>query len=308
MKFTIFTGCYNSSNFIDRVFKSLKSQEYKNFEWIVIDDASKDDTVKLLYQFKNKNPTIDIKIIELKKNVGVAENRRRAINMANGDFFITWDHDDIQLPNQLAIFLENWNKLKTEKVANIFGFCQDQNGVILGEQYPNGNHVSNYFIHYRKYFMTNIVKQEKHVCTLVNILKKHINYTYPEGYKPNGEILWAKIALEYNSIFINDPVREYYIEDSNPNNMSSATRSEGAENIYKTKNIWVNHFIKRMGHEPKLVLRLIFAQTFYGFLSNRTLLSIIKDVNSIINKAIIFMMAVPAKLLLWKMKNSTKGL
>ena len=307
MKFTIFTGCYNSSNFIERVFNSLKGQEYKNFEWIVIDDASKDYTVKLLHQFKEENPKIDIKIIEQKKNVGVAENRRKAINMATGDFFITWDHDDVQLPNQLATFLENWKKFGNKNVANIFGFCQDQHGKILGRQYPNGNHVSNYFTHYRKYFMTNVVKQEKHVCTLVNVLKKYVNFTYPEGYKPNGEILWATIALEYDSIFINNAVREYYIEDSNPNNLSSATRSEVADNIYKMKNIWVNHFIKKIRHEPTLVLRLIFAQVFYGFLSNKSLKQIISDVDNITNKTIIFLFAIPAKLILWKMKRSNKG-
>ena len=308
MKFTIFTGCYNSSNFIERVFKSLKAQEYKNFEWIVIDDASQDNTVELLYQFKDKNPVLDIKIIELKENIGVAENRRTAINMAKGDFFVTWDHDDEQLPNQLSLFYNNWKKFGTKKVANLFGFCQDQDGKIRGKLFPKGTHVSNYFTYYRKYFMSNIVKQEKHVCTLVSVLKSHINYIFPEGYRPNGEILWAKIALEYDSIFINEVVRTYYIEDSIQNNMSSVSRSKSANTIYKMKNVWVNHFIKKIKHEPTLVLRIIFAQIFYGFLSNRSLIKISKDVNSTTNKFMIFCMAIPAKVLLWKMKISRKGL
>jgi len=308
MKFTIFTGCYNSSNFIERVFKSIKNQIYKDFEWIVIDDASKDNTVKLLQQFKKENSDLDMKIIVLDKNVGVAENRRKAINMAIGDLFVTWDHDDEQLPNQLLVFKDAWSKFGNHNVANVFAFCCDQNNNLRGEKFPKGDHVSNYFKYYKKYFMSNIVKQEKHVCTSVSILKNQVNYKFLEGYSPNGEILWAKIALDYDSIFVNTPVRIYYIEDSSSNNMSSVSRSEAADNIYRVKNIWVNHFIKKMTSEPLLILRLYFAQAFYGFLSKRSLIKIVNDTKGNINKFMILIVSIPARLLLLKMQITNKGL
>lgn len=308
MKFTIFTGSYNSSKFIDRVFKSLKSQTYQNFEWIVIDDASKDDTVSILTEFKNENPELDIKLIALEKNRSVGVNRRHAIKIAEGDLFVTWDHDDEQLPNQLEIFKNAWKSFGSQSVANIFAFCVDQNNNYRGDKFPKGDHVDNYFTYYKKYFMSNIVKQEKHVCTSIKILKKYIDYEFPEGYKLNGEIMWAKLALEYDSIFINTAVRKYYIEASNSNNMSSATRTQAASNIYKMKSIWVNHFLVKMKHEPLLVLRLYFAKVFYGFLSKKSLFKIIGNTNGIFSKIIILFMSIPARLLLIKMKITKKGL
>ena len=50
-KYTIFTPCYNSAPYIHRVFKTLDSQTYRNFEWIVINDASTDETSELIKEY-----------------------------------------------------------------------------------------------------------------------------------------------------------------------------------------------------------------------------------------------------------------
>ena len=60
LKVTVCTPTYNRANVLHRVFDSLKSQTYKNFEWIVIDDGSQDDTEKVIELFKQKSE-IDIK-------------------------------------------------------------------------------------------------------------------------------------------------------------------------------------------------------------------------------------------------------
>lgn len=308
MKFTIFTGCYNSSKFIDRVFKSLKSQTYQNFEWIVIDDASSDNTLKILNDFKLKNKSLDIKLISLDKNRGVAKNRKHAIEVAKGDFFITWDHDDIQKANQLETFFNAWKNLGNDKIANIFSFCEDQNGVVLGEKFIQKQHVSNYFNHYKRHFMTNVVKQEKHVCTRVDVIKKNIKHIFDEGPIKDGEMLWAKIALDYNSIFINDSLRVYHIEKENLNNMSSRTRLQVAESVYFEKTIWVNYYIKALLKEPMLCIRLIFAKSFYGLLSNKSIKNIISSTKGFFSKFLVFFSLIPAKLLMIKMKVTKKGL
>lgn len=302
MKFTIFTGCYNSSGFIHRVFKSLKDQTYKDFEWIVIDDASKDNTVELINIFIKDNPEIDIKFIALKENLGVAQNRRRAIQMANGDYFVTWDHDDEQLPEQLSIFKQVWDEYDAADIANIFSFCMSKEGLVLGGKFPMDRQVSNYFRYYQRFFMTNKVKQEKHVCTKVKIIQQYIDFKFDEGRIIDGEMLWAKIATKYRSVFINDVLRVYYIEDSNKNNMSSKTRSQMANSVYYQKTIWVNNFYKYLRHEPLLQLRLLFSKVLYGTLSGHGLAGIIKSTKGLFKKTIVLSMFLPAKVLSWKLK------
>ena len=53
-KISVITPTRNRAKTLHRVFKSLNSQIFKNFEWIVCDDASNDNTINLLKKFKNK--------------------------------------------------------------------------------------------------------------------------------------------------------------------------------------------------------------------------------------------------------------
>ena len=51
-KISVITATRNRENTLNRVFDSLKKQTFKNFEWIVCDDASNDNSLKLLRKFK----------------------------------------------------------------------------------------------------------------------------------------------------------------------------------------------------------------------------------------------------------------
>ena len=53
-KFTIFTPCYNGENTIERVFESVSNQTYTNFEWIIVNDGSKDNSRDKIVQLRKK--------------------------------------------------------------------------------------------------------------------------------------------------------------------------------------------------------------------------------------------------------------
>ena len=70
-KFTIFTPCYNGEKTIGRVFKSVANQTYKNFEWIIVNDGSKDKSKDIINELRKTYQEIDEKIIYLEqKNMG----------------------------------------------------------------------------------------------------------------------------------------------------------------------------------------------------------------------------------------------
>ena len=66
---SVITSTRNREKILPRVFNSLKKQTYKNFEWIVCDDASEDDTIDLLQKYKKKSK-FDIKIYSFIKRAG----------------------------------------------------------------------------------------------------------------------------------------------------------------------------------------------------------------------------------------------
>jgi len=68
-RFSVFTATYNRAKFLPRVYKSLKDQTFKDFEWIIVDDGSTDNTEELVNSFLNEKVLKSIKYIK-KENAG----------------------------------------------------------------------------------------------------------------------------------------------------------------------------------------------------------------------------------------------
>lgn len=89
-KVSVIIPMYNSSRFIVECVNSVINQTYKNLEIILVDDKSKDSTLKKVNRIKDKR----IKIIKLKKNVGAAEARNKGIEASTGNYICFLDSDD----------------------------------------------------------------------------------------------------------------------------------------------------------------------------------------------------------------------
>ena len=96
---SIITPSYNSERFISDTINSVIEQTYDNWELIIVDDASYDQTPKIIKRFLSKESRI--KAIFLKENIGPYEARNQAIRIAKGRFIAFLDSDDLWLPNKL---------------------------------------------------------------------------------------------------------------------------------------------------------------------------------------------------------------
>lgn len=103
---SIITPCYNSEKFISETIQSVLNQTFENWELIIVDDCSKDESVRIINQFNDER----IHLIALKENVGAAQARNLAIDKAQSRYLTFLDSDDLWLP----YFLEKTlNYLKT---------------------------------------------------------------------------------------------------------------------------------------------------------------------------------------------------
>lgn len=98
---TIITPCYNSAGFIVPTINSVIAQTYQNWELIVIDDQSTDETCAIVETFTAKHS--NIKLIKLTKNAGVANARNIGIAEATGKYIAFLDSDDIWLKEKLSV-------------------------------------------------------------------------------------------------------------------------------------------------------------------------------------------------------------
>ncbi|ALZ64655.1 Putative teichuronic acid biosynthesis glycosyltransferase TuaG (plasmid) [Bacillus cereus] len=96
---SIVTPSYNASSFIKETIQSVQSQTYKNWEMIIIDDVSKDNTCELIKEEIKKDNRI--RLIELQENGGPAIARNTGITNAKAKYVAFLDSDDLWLPEKL---------------------------------------------------------------------------------------------------------------------------------------------------------------------------------------------------------------
>ncbi len=106
---SIVTPMYNSAKFIGTTIKSVLNQTYQNWELILVDDYSTDDTVSIVRKYADSDSRI--KLVEQQKNQGAGVARNIGIDCAEGDFVAFLDADDyweyVKLEVQVKILEEN---------------------------------------------------------------------------------------------------------------------------------------------------------------------------------------------------------
>ena len=98
---SIITPVYNAERFLSETIKSVKNQTYENWELLLVDDCSKDNSVSIIKEFQKNDHRI--KYIKLEKNSGASVTRNTGIKNAKGRFIAFVDSDDIWESNKLEI-------------------------------------------------------------------------------------------------------------------------------------------------------------------------------------------------------------
>lgn len=99
---SIIIPVYNSSKFILATLASLENQSYNNYEIILINDGSTDNSLNILENYKKKHHNV---ILYNQKNRGVSVARNKGIELSNGEFITFLDSDDMYSPNYLEKLL-----------------------------------------------------------------------------------------------------------------------------------------------------------------------------------------------------------
>ncbi|MEM7262754.1 MAG: glycosyltransferase family A protein [Planctomycetota bacterium] len=95
---------YNGADLIELALDSLLAQTFEDFEVVVVDNASTDDTVAIVQRYAERDPRVRLHVNE--SNIGAAPNFDRAFELARGDLFKWAAHDDIMAPEFLARCVE----------------------------------------------------------------------------------------------------------------------------------------------------------------------------------------------------------
>lgn len=151
MKISVIITTFNREKWIIRSINSILNQSYNNFEIIIVDNNSTDDTVNLIKNLNNEKVRLYIN----DKNYERAISRNKALDLSNGDYITFLDSDDILFPNCFNNFILDLN-LFGEKSLFVYSVCyiNAKDEIVNKINYPNnfsnlnemivtGNYISN---------------------------------------------------------------------------------------------------------------------------------------------------------------------
>lgn len=221
---TVFTPTYNRADTLYRVYESLKKQTYKEFEWLIIDDGSKDETELLVAKWIEQNE-FPIQYYK-QKNMGKFWSLFKGAEKAKGEWFLIADSDDEFYPETIQNFLDEYEFIPEQqrnRICGVCGLCEWQDTKqIIGNRFPQDKIVTNAIMMEQCYK----VKGEKWGILKTNILLKYKPTDIPKEVKFMGESwIWYQMALEYDNVYINKVFRSCY-RPMNENNLSVTFRTE----------------------------------------------------------------------------------
>ena len=129
--FTVFTATFNRGYILPKLYDSLKKQEIMDFEWLVIDDGSSDETEQLFQQWIHDEIMFPIRYMK-KDNGGKPRTINYGIQYAKGEYFFMVDSDDTLKPDALSK-MKQWCKEIESKPQFI--------GVGAARGFPDGSYI-----------------------------------------------------------------------------------------------------------------------------------------------------------------------
>ena len=208
-KITVFTPTYNRAYILENLYRSLQRQTYRDFEWLVVDDGSSDDTEELFQRWSREDNFFPIRYCK-QENGGKCRAINRGLEQARGELFFTVDSDDYLTDDALEK-VARWES-ELPKDGSYCGFAGN-----LGtapDVTPNKPLPGDFFdgTAFDRY---GIVEGERASVFFTEI---HRRYLYPEfpGEKFMTEaVTWNRMANDgYKMRFYNDIIWIYeYKED-----------------------------------------------------------------------------------------------
>jgi glycosyltransferase involved in cell wall biosynthesis len=123
LRVSVLVTVYNLSKYLRETLDSVVCQDYDNFEVIVVDDASQDDSPEIIQEYMRRYPGKVLGVFN-KSNLGISKNSNVALSHATGDLIAMLDGDDLYLPGkisaQVALFNDDGNIVLSYHPGEIF--------------------------------------------------------------------------------------------------------------------------------------------------------------------------------------------
>ena len=194
--FSIICATYNRAHVLSRAIESVKYQTFDDWELLIIDDGSTDNTDDVISSYLKDTR---IHYSKMEKNRGVGAARNRGVSLSRAGWIVLLDSDNALVPSALAMMS---NAIKAMTHIKLHKFCVHSfDEMLMGEQPDNSIEITGVdYLHGR-------FKGEHHSVVQSDYLKK---YRFFESFSGGEGIIWSLIALDVGAIAYHPQVTELY--------------------------------------------------------------------------------------------------
>lgn len=225
---TVFTPTYNRAYCLDKCYESLLRQTSKDFEWLIIDDGSTDNTREIVDGWI-KEQKIPIRYIH-KKNGGMHSGYNTAYDNIFTELAVCIDSDDYMADNAVELIADFWKKNKAPQYAGIVALDITADGNVIGKPLPDKKSIKIY-----DYYNRLNGSGDKKMVYRPEIMRQ---FRSPEF---EGERLFPTcykyflVDLEYDMLVLNEPlcIVEYMADGFTSNIMKSYKKNLNSYIYYR---------------------------------------------------------------------------
>ena len=252
---TVFTPTFNRADKLPQVFESLMRQTSKDFEWLIIDDGSTDNSEAVVSQFKEKS---DFEIRYYWKENG---GRHTAVNYSyqflRTPYVITCDSDDELVNNAVELVIKIWASIPENEYDRYWCVTgREINSIdmkMVGTPFPENINLLR-GTKKRKAILRH--PGEKHCCRKVDIHKEYLFPVYKDTRFVTENIVWEKINKKYEQYCVNVVFGIYHMESSDS---LSKGKKEYTYERFRSGYYASLFYVDEMFHEILINKRVILA-------------------------------------------------
>jgi glycosyltransferase involved in cell wall biosynthesis len=202
--FTVFTPTYNRAGTLARVFDSLTAQTFADFEWLIVDDGSTDDTAALVQSWQASAPFSIRYLYQQNRGKHIASNV--GVREARGELFVFFDSDDWCVPEALERFYFHWDSIpdaKKSEFSTVSALCVDMDGALIGKQFTDAIVVGEGVWQQMQLRSTG----DRWGVSRTEVLQR---FPFPEILNEkfiSEGIVWNRMSRQYGALFVNERLK-----------------------------------------------------------------------------------------------------
>lgn len=212
---SVIMPAYNAVAYIEQAIRSVMNQTFTNWELIVIDDGSTDETCAIVQRLMAEDHRIQL--VQNSANMGVARTRNRGLDLCHGDYVALLDCDDVWLPNKLEAQLALANESGADILYCSYGII-DENGASRCDDFIVPETIT-----YHEALAYSVMS-----CSTAMLSRRVVdNYRFRTDYYHEDLVLWLELLRDgYSAAGVTDVLAHYRVSPHSraSNKIKSAAR------------------------------------------------------------------------------------